>query len=152
MNNSNTAFGGVLPAAAAEGSEQMLVLTTEALLVRAAELEAAWYTPPRMWHGPSGTPVTGEQAAAHLDYARSLLKREGWAPGEFGLSEVLDGPVDQTGVCVSVLELIICAHTGAGAAEPRLWDKVPGRTAEQVRALLGAGAAYARRNGPTDHH
>ncbi|UDF11867.1 hypothetical protein LH646_30500 (plasmid) [Streptomyces sp. WA1-19] len=65
MNNPNTA---------AEGSEQMLALTTastvpEALLVLAAELEAAWYTPPLMWHGPSGTPVTGEQAAAHLDYA-----------------------------------------------------------------------------------
>ncbi|OIJ95404.1 hypothetical protein [Streptomyces colonosanans] len=122
----------------------------EALLTRAAELEALWYTGPRMWHGSSGEPVTGLQAATHLETALGVLDREGWEPGAFGLWEVLAGPVDLTGVSVSVLELVICAHTGASAAEPRLWDKVPGRTVDQVRALLLAGAAYARRYGPTD--
>ncbi|MHB6912799.1 hypothetical protein [Streptomyces sp. DB-54] len=121
----------------------------EALLTRAAELEALWYTGPRMWHGTSGEPVTGVQAATHMETALGLLDREGWEPGEFGLWEVLAGPTDLTGVSVSVLELVICAHTGASAAEPRLWDTVPGRTVDQVRALLLAGAAYARHHGPT---
>ncbi|MFD5891120.1 hypothetical protein ACFWHQ_34865 [Streptomyces sp. NPDC060334] len=122
----------------------------EALLTRAAHLEAAWYTGLRMWHGSSGEPVTGLQAATHLDSALALLDREGWEPGAFGLWEVLAGPLDLTGVSASVLELVICAHTGASAAEPRLWDLVPGRTVDQVRALLSAGAAYARRYGPAD--
>ncbi|MEU3038120.1 hypothetical protein [Streptomyces griseoaurantiacus] len=123
---------------------------TEALLCRAAELEATWYTGPRMWFGTSGEPVTGSQAAAHLESALNLLDREGWEPSAFGLWEALEGPIALTGVSVSVLELVICAHTGAGAAAPQLWDKVPGRTFDQVRALLTAGAAYARRHGPTD--
>lgn len=122
----------------------------EDLLARAEELEARWYTGPRMWHGPTGEPVTGTRAAEHLDTALDLLDREGWEPDSFGLWEVLAGPADLNGVSVSVLELVICAHTGAGAAEPRLWDKAPGRTVEQVRALLMTGALYARRNGPTD--
>ncbi|GAB1340848.1 hypothetical protein ACE1SV_74380 [Streptomyces sp. E-15] len=127
---------------------------TEALLSRATELEALWYTGPRMWHGSSGEPVTGLQAAAHLDAALAVLDRDGWEPGSFGLWEVLDGHADLRGVSVSVLELIICANTGAGAADPRLWDTVPGRTVDQVRALLLAGAVYSRRYGPTDaaHH
>ncbi|GAA2767548.1 hypothetical protein GCM10010103_65900 [Streptomyces paradoxus] len=126
----------------------------EALLTRATELEALWYTGPRMWHGPSGEPITGTQAAMHLEAALGLLDREGWEPGAFGLWEVLAGPVDLNGVVIKVLELVICAHTGASAAEPRLWDKVPGRTVDQVRALLLTGAAYARRYGPADaaHH
>ncbi|MEV7160268.1 hypothetical protein AB0N77_37620 [Streptomyces misionensis] len=124
---------------------------TDALLPRAAELEAAWYTGPRMWFGTSGEPVTGTQAATHLETALALLDREGWDPGSFGLWEVLDGPMDVKSVSVSVLELVICAHTGASAAEPRLWDTVPGRTIDQVRALLRAGAAYARRYGPAQH-
>ncbi|AEY94211.1 hypothetical protein SHJG_p1080 (plasmid) [Streptomyces hygroscopicus subsp. jinggangensis 5008] len=122
----------------------------EALLDRAAQLEADWYTGPRMWFGSSGEPVTGGQAATHLETALALLEREGWEPGAFGLREVLAGPTDVTGVCVSVLELVICAHTGASAAEPRLWDTAPARTVDQVRALLRAGAAYARLHGPTD--
>jgi len=122
----------------------------ETLLTRAAELEALWYTGPRMWHGSGGEPVMGTQAATYLENALGLLDREGWEPGAFGLWEVLDGPVDLKGVSVKVLELVICAHTGASAAEPRLWDTVPGRTIDQVRALLLAGAAYARRYGPTD--
>ncbi|MFF8910939.1 hypothetical protein [Streptomyces olivaceoviridis] len=124
---------------------------TDALISRAAELEAAWYTGPRMWFGTSGEPVTGTQAATHLETALALLDREGWDPGTFGLREVLDGPMDVKSVSVSVLELVICAHTGASAAEPRLWDTVPGRTIDQVRALLLAGAAYARRHGPAQH-
>ncbi|CAL9675827.1 hypothetical protein [Streptomyces sp. enrichment culture] len=122
----------------------------EALLNRAAELEALWYTGSRMWHGTSGEPVTGPQTATYLENALALLEREGWEPGAFGLWEVLDGPLDLKGVAVKVLELIICAYTSAGAAEPRLWDTVPGRTIDQVRTLLLAGAAYARRHGPTD--
>ncbi|MFJ9412456.1 hypothetical protein [Streptomyces sp. NPDC101393] len=124
---------------------------TEALLSRAAEFEAAWYTGPRMWFGTSGEPVTGPQVATHLETALALLEREGWEPGEFGLREVLDGPLDVKGVSGSVLELVICAHTGASAAAPRLWDTVPGRTIDQVRALLLAGSAYARRHGPAQH-
>ncbi|MEW2623631.1 hypothetical protein [Streptomyces sp. NPDC048106] len=126
----------------------------ETLLARAAELEASWYTGPRLWFGTSGEPVTGSQTATYLETALALLDREGWEPGAFGLWEVLAGPIDLTGVSVSVLELVICAHTGASAAEPRLWDTIPGRTVDQVRALLLAGAAYARRYGPTDaaHH
>ncbi|MFJ6669003.1 hypothetical protein [Streptomyces sp. NPDC091383] len=124
---------------------------TEALLARAAELEANWYTGPRMWFGTSGEPVTGTQAASHLEAALGVLDREGWEPGAFGLREALDGPVDLAGVSVSVLELIICAHTGASAATPRLWDTVPGRTVDQVRALLLAGTAYAHRYGPATH-
>ncbi|MFH9016472.1 hypothetical protein ACH4C6_34630 [Streptomyces sp. NPDC017943] len=61
---------------------------------------------------------------------------------------MLAGPLDVNGVSVNVLELIICAHTGASAAAPRLWDTVPGRTVDQVRTLLIAGAAYARTYGP----
>jgi hypothetical protein len=123
---------------------------TEALLERAAQLEAEWYTGPRMWFGTTGEPVTGSQAATHLERALALLDREGWEPAAFGLWQVLDGPTDLTGVSVNVLELVICAHTGASAAAPRLWDTAPGRTFDQVRALLTAGAAYARRHGPTD--
>ncbi|HUR02966.1 MAG TPA: hypothetical protein VM347_10525 [Nonomuraea sp.] len=122
---------------------------SEALLTRAAELEAHWYTGPQMWHGPSGEPITGAQAATHLETALGLLDREGWEPGSFGLWEVLAGPVDLNAVAIKVLELVICAHTGASAASPQLWDKVPGRSVDQVRALLLAGAVYARRYGPT---
>ncbi|MEW2709079.1 hypothetical protein AB0948_29380 [Streptomyces koyangensis] len=153
LNIPITAFDKALPTVATKAGEQMLPVAPaftvpEALLERATELEAAWYTPPLMWHGPSGTPVTGEQTAAHLDQARSVLGREGWLPGEFGLQEALAGPADLTSVSVSVLELVVCALTGAGAAEPRIWDQVPGRTADQVHALLLVGAAYARRQGP----
>lgn len=122
---------------------------SEALLTRAAELEKTWYTGPRMWFGVSGEPVTGTQVAEHLEIALRPLELEGWQPGTFGLWEVLDGPTDVKGVAVSLLELVICAHTGASAAEPRLWDTVPGRTFDQVRALLLAGAAYARAHGPS---
>ncbi|MFC0602259.1 hypothetical protein [Streptomyces palmae] len=122
--------------------------TTEALLRRAAELEAGWYTGPRMWHGTSGEQVTGLQVATHLEAALGVLERDGWEPGSFGLWEVLHGSLDLTSVSTGVLELVICARTGASAAEPRLWDLVPGRTADQVRTLLLIGATYARRYGP----
>ncbi|MER7048931.1 hypothetical protein [Streptomyces jumonjinensis] len=124
----------------------------EGLLQQAARLEVDWYTARRMWFGSSGEPVTGPQAAGFLEAALGLLDREGWEPGSFGLWEVLAGPGDLAGVSVSVLELVICARTGAGAAAPRLWDTVPGRTVEQVRTLLLAGIAYARRHGPTAQH
>ncbi|MFD4578174.1 hypothetical protein ACFWNK_38540 [Streptomyces sp. NPDC058417] len=122
----------------------------ESLLAAAVRLEADWYTGPRMWHGSSGEPVTGEQAADLLRAAAAVLEREGWEPGAFGLWEALDGHRDLKTVAVKILELLICAHTGAGAAEPRLWDLVPGRTAAQVLHLLRAGADYADRHGPQD--
>ncbi|WP_181800371.1 hypothetical protein [Streptomyces ipomoeae] len=138
MNNPTTTTTSAAPAT-----------NIETLLVRAGELEAAWYTGSRMWHGASGEPVTGEQAAAHLEAAAGLLDREGWEPGAFGLQEALAGPLDVAGVSIKVLELVICAHTGAGAAAPQLWDRVQNRTADEVRTLLTTGAAYARRYGPT---
>ncbi|MFF5256931.1 hypothetical protein ACFY4K_33495 [Streptomyces leeuwenhoekii] len=122
---------------------------SEALLTRAAELEALWCTGSQLWFGTSGEPVTGTQVARHLDAALGAMERDGWMPGEFGLWQALDGPTDVKSVSISVLELVICAHTGASAAEPRLWDTVPGRTFDQVRALLQAGAAYARAHGPS---
>ncbi|MFJ3497833.1 hypothetical protein ACIPPJ_30170 [Streptomyces sp. NPDC086091] len=128
----------------------VLEVHDETLLAAAARLEADWYTGPRMWHGSSGEPVTGEQAAGFLRAAAAVLEREGWEPGAFGLWEALDGHLDLKTVAVKILELVICAHTGAGAAEPRLWDLVPGRTAAQVLHLLHAGAAYADRHGPRD--
>lgn len=131
-------------------STTALEAQNEALLTRAAELESTWYRGPRMWFGTSGEPVTGTQVAKHLDAALGAMERDGWEPGTFGLREALAGATDVTGVSVSVLELVICAHTGASAAEPRLWDTVPGRTLDQVRTLLLAGAAYARRYGPGD--
>ncbi|MGY1583850.1 hypothetical protein [Streptomyces sp. MN13] len=122
---------------------------TEDLLGRAAELEVLWYVGPRMWYGPSGEPVSGRQVAEHLEAALDVLGQEGWEPGSFGLWEVLAGPVDLTSVSARVLELVICARSGAVAVEPRLWDRNPARTLGQVRALLLAGAAYARRHGTT---
>ncbi|MDI6413158.1 hypothetical protein QLX52_30590 [Streptomyces albus] len=123
-------------------------VSDEELLAGASRLESCWYTGPRLWHGTSGESVTGARTAAFLETAAGLLEREGWEPGQFGLREVLAGPQDLTDVSLKVLELVICARTGAGSAEPRLWDRVPGRTVAEVRALLLAGAAYARRYGP----
>ncbi|MFH9016473.1 hypothetical protein ACH4C6_34635 [Streptomyces sp. NPDC017943] len=62
-------------------STTALEADNEALLRRAAELEATWYTGPRMWFGTSGEPVTGSQAAAHLDNALGLLARGGLGAG-----------------------------------------------------------------------
>lgn len=121
---------------------------TADVLVRAAELESAWYSGRRAWHGPSGELVTGARIAAVLASAAATLRREGWAPGEFGLREVLAGDRDLFMVARQVLELVICARTGAGAAEPVLWDLVPGRTVGQVLELLADGEAYARQRGP----
>ncbi|MEU2724048.1 hypothetical protein [Streptomyces smyrnaeus] len=115
---------------------------------QAAGLEASWYTGRRAWHGSSGELVPGARVADGLAQAAATFRRDGWVPGEFGLWEALDGDRDVRMVARQVLELLICARTGAAAAEPILWDLVPGRTVEQVLELLAEGEAYARRYGP----
>ncbi|UNZ20604.1 hypothetical protein [Streptomyces sp. 891-h] len=118
------------------------------VLEQAAALEASWYTGRRAWFGSSGELVPARRLADGLAQASATFRRDGWMPGEFGLWEVLDGDRDVRMVARQVLELLICARTGASAADPILWDLVPGRTIEQVLNLLAEGEAYARHYGP----
>jgi len=60
---------------------------------RAAELLLSGWQPERMWFAPSGLPVSGEEAARHLEAVLDLLERKGWQR-ELDTDEGLDDPGD----------------------------------------------------------
>ncbi|MEV4975340.1 hypothetical protein [Streptomyces scopuliridis] len=133
-----------------------------------------------MWWGASGTALTGDQIAAHADAAdRYLAAPNAWLPhatteeraalymAEHGV-DVWDVPFlldrrdlrtaliatqpseDTRYVLQRILSNLIAASTGAPYALHDVWDLAPGRTLAEVRAMLCAAAAYARRYGPVD--
>lgn len=131
-----------------------------------------------LWWGDSGAPLTGEQIAVHAEAAdRYVAVPNAWLPhatvnertalymAEHGCDELavplLLAPRDlHTALIVTqpsqdtryplqtILDYLIAASTGAPCAYHDVWDGVAGRTLGEVRGLLCAASAYARRYGP----
>lgn len=113
------------------------------LLEDAERLAALWY-PGRLWFGPSGGRVSpGRVVAAVEATAARIAAGEGPVDGwRFAASL---GDADVRRVAARILELILCAHTGAPAAVVEVWVAVPGRGRAEVRELLGLAVQFARR-------
>ncbi|WP_046500030.1 hypothetical protein [Streptomyces odonnellii] len=132
----------------------------------------------RLWWGASGADLTGEDIAGHADAAdRYLAASYAWHPratraertalymAEHGVDElrvplylprrnlraalVATQPSDDTRyVLQRILDHLIAAASGAPHALHDVWEEAPGRALSEVRAMLCAAAAYARRYGP----
>lgn len=126
------------------------------LIERAKTLLHTNYADLDLWWGCSGAPLTGAQIAAHADAAAAFLHAVGWDPAPAarrGLRDALmhTARVHSTDTWFTAADLVsILAHAASGVPqhEYEMWDQDPGRTAEEVLAMLAAVAAFARRYGP----
>ncbi|SEE58784.1 hypothetical protein SAMN04490357_7665 [Streptomyces misionensis] len=116
---------------------------------------------PETWYGPSGTKVTGEAVAAHLQAAAALMARENWDPqphtsssrrnlyyallhtGDDGL-----GDDDTRHVAERLLGAVLAEATGAPFVDYEAWNHHATRTLEDVLRACRATAAVAREYGP----
>lgn len=151
------------------GLETMLA-EQGARLEAVAEVMRQQHAQKRLWIGVSGSVTTGSQIVAHLTAAAKLLQTEGWAPTRvamrFGLADVQRpghslysalgtimrsraGDWDTYSTGRNVLNLVVCASTGAAAGDYKVWEITPGRTAVEVAELLDTAIGFARRYGPT---
>lgn len=128
-----------------------------------------------LWWGESGSRLRGEEIAQHAEAAVRYLSTEGWAPrataeerfavhdaknpGNFRLfippqdlflalfrTARTDDVLHRLGTLLNVLLMV---STGAPSVYYQDWDAHPDRTLREVREVLVAAAAYARRYGPS---
>ncbi|POX58879.1 hypothetical protein C3492_35710 [Streptomyces sp. Ru62] len=117
---------------------------------------------PRTWYGLSGTRLTGEQVAQHLEAAARLMERENWDPqvhAPFSGRHLRDalhstaqdgmGDADTQWVARTVMETLLRAHTGAPYVDYEIWSEHRDRTLTDVLNLLRAAAIVARETGPS---
>ncbi|MFI5752552.1 hypothetical protein ACIBBE_43430 [Streptomyces sp. NPDC051644] len=113
--------------------------------------------------GSSGLPITGESIAVQAEATITVLRRIGWNPSDTACRSIRDAMIlatreDETGrlsedtryVVRDILSDLIRAMTGAPYANYELWDMHPHRKVDEVYALLGAAAAFARTYGAAE--
>ncbi|WP_331721779.1 hypothetical protein OG596_38535 (plasmid) [Streptomyces sp. NBC_01102] len=116
---------------------------------------------PETWFGPSGTKVTGDAVAAHLQAAADLMKRESWDPQlydrssgrnlYYALRHTSDdglGDDDTHRVVEDVLGVVLAAATGAPYVDYEAWNHHATRTLDEVLRACQAAATVAREYGP----
>ncbi|MFF6903373.1 DUF6197 family protein [Streptomyces hydrogenans] len=116
---------------------------------------------PESWCGPSGTKVTGEAVAAHLQAAAALMKRENWDPQLYAPSSrrslyyaliqtAADGQGDDDtrDIIRDLLNCVLAAVTGAPYVYYEAWNEHATRTLDDVLLACDAAAAVARQYGP----
>ncbi|MGW2181235.1 DUF6197 family protein [Streptomyces sp. NPDC001732] len=116
---------------------------------------------PETWYGPSGTKVTGDAVAAHLQAAANLMTRENWDPQlyasgsgrslYYALVHTADdglGDGDTHRVAESVLGAVLESATGAPFVDYEAWNRHATRTLDDVLRACRAAAAVAREYGP----
>ncbi|WP_052489855.1 hypothetical protein [Streptomyces sp. 150FB] len=127
-----------------------------------------------LWWGESGSRLTGEEIARHAEAAVRYLEAEGWAPRasaeeRFAAYDAKHGhnfrvvlPPQDLFLALfrtartddvlyrlgTVLNSLLLVSTGAPSVRYQDWDTHPDRTLREVREVLVAAAAYARRYGP----
>ncbi|MFC9223157.1 hypothetical protein ACFT8W_20930 [Streptomyces hygroscopicus] len=125
------------------------------------DLTARRLARPETWYGPSGTMVTGDAVAAHLQAAADLMKRENWDPQFYGrgssrnlyyaLRHTSDdglGDDDTHHLAENILGAILAAATGAPFVDYETWNHHATRTLDDVLRACQAAAAVAREYGP----
>ncbi|WP_328380684.1 hypothetical protein OHB13_38270 (plasmid) [Streptomyces sp. NBC_00440] len=101
---------------------------------------------------------TGDETAVTDRLSEVLhLVRNAFGPGDLRwplysalleISASADGDGDTKCVAGLVLDLVIQTHTGSDTAKAIAWSERMHRTAEDITALLMAGARFARAYGP----
>ncbi|MFE4658200.1 hypothetical protein ACFRFJ_16135 [Streptomyces hydrogenans] len=116
---------------------------------------------PESWFGASGTKVTGEAVAAHLQAAAALMKRENWDPQLYAPSSCRtlyyaliqtaadgQGDDDTRDIIRDLLSCVLASATGAPYVYYEAWNEHATRTLHDVLLACDAAAAVARQYGP----
>ncbi|MGW0607811.1 DUF6197 family protein [Streptomyces sp. NPDC002640] len=100
------------------------VVISDEMLARAAELEEALPAYRSPWTGDSGEQSSGESVARHLEAARALLDKRGWARTWILTSSEIDADDDTLSVKAMVRQLlrVVRDELGASRGPLTLWS------------------------------